>query len=229
MAERRACNTLQNMSCWNRNVGHPLKRLIVRDPPPRPLWAGSLNGQALNHRSSTSIHTPETVAKSFPQSSTLDAKPEVTGLLDPCPARGLCVACKPLGASQFSLFFLGCLCSCEPRCGPRQARGIEMEDGGGCGREGGAAKAACRTPGRAGSFGHRPPSPHLLLSLQVRVNCVPCTPGPWYTPRKTGPEGLVLRKWVGVQGYWGLSPRSQQADPSPFTSVAVALPLPRVS
>lgn len=84
-------------------MGHPLKHLIVRDPPPppRPLWAGSLNGQALNHRSSTSIHTPKTVAKSFPQNSTLDAKPEVTGLLDSLPGKG--TLCSLQAPERFSI------------------------------------------------------------------------------------------------------------------------------
>ena len=86
----------------------------------------------------------------------------------------------------------------------------------------------CRTPGRAGSLGRRPPSPHLALSLQVRVNCASCTPGPWHAPCKTGPEGSVLGGRVGVQGWWGLSPRVTQANPRPITSVAVALPLPRI-
>lgn len=87
VAERRACDTLQNVSCWNRSAGHPLKRPVICDPH-RPLWAGSLNGQALDHCSRTSIHTPETVTKSSPQNSTLDARPEVTVLLDSLTGKG---------------------------------------------------------------------------------------------------------------------------------------------
>ena len=68
-------------------MGHPLKRRVVCDPH-QPLWAGSLKGQVLDHCSSTSIHTPETVTKSSPRNSTLDAKPEVTVLLDSLAGQG---------------------------------------------------------------------------------------------------------------------------------------------
>ena len=55
---------------------------------PRPLWAGPLNGQALDHCFSMSIHTPKMVTKSSPPELHLDAKPEVTVLLDSLTGKG---------------------------------------------------------------------------------------------------------------------------------------------